>query len=197
MQHEIHEEGFGVRLRPVTIDDAPFIVWLRNLPHVKGKVGDTALDVADQRRWLEQYFQRAGDYYFIIETSGRKAIGAYGLYEISGGTAESGRWIIRPEVPAAIPSALLAFRLAFERLRLTNIRAKTVDTNQTVLSLNKRFGFRQTGVEKGALTIGGHSVDLVCFLLEAKDWPKTSETLLPLERIAEKQILEWDQSQPA
>jgi RimJ/RimL family protein N-acetyltransferase len=196
MQHNIQEEAFGVRLRPVRMEDASFIVWLRNLKHVKGNVGDSAMDVASQQRWLENYFQREGDYYFVIETAGGKAVGAYGIYDISDGTAESGRWIIRPEVPAAIPSALVAFKLGFERLGLKELRAKTVTTNHGVLSLNKKFGFRETGTEHGALMIGGKPVDLICFVLAAKDWPKTRERLLPLARIAEKQVSDWEQAQP-
>ena len=197
MQHAIQEEGFGVRLRPVRMEDAPFIVWLRNLAHVKGKVGDSALDVASQQNWLENYFQREGDYYFIIETAGGKEVGAYGLYDIASGSAESGRWVVRPEVPAAIPSALLAFRVGFERLGLKQLRARTVATNQTVLSLNRKLGFQQTAIERGALTIAGKPVDLIGFLLQAKDWPKTQATLLPLAAIAEKQVREWDQAQAA
>jgi len=112
MQHTLTTEGFGVRLRPVRLEDAAFIVWLRNLDHTRGRIGDSALDTSSQQAWLEMYFQRAGDYYFIIETAGRIAVGAYGIYNVLNRTAESGRWIIRPEVPAAVPSALLAFDLA-------------------------------------------------------------------------------------
>src|SRR5512135_2682798 len=101
MRHTIQIEGFGVRLRPVRIEDAGFIVWLRNLDHAKGKVGDSAMNAAAQKVWLEAYFDRQGDYYFIIETLGRIAVGAYGLYNVVGASAESGRWIVRPDVPAA------------------------------------------------------------------------------------------------
>ncbi len=62
MRHAIQAEGFGVRLRPVRMEDAAFIVWLRNLDHVKGKVGDSALDAVTQKAWLEAYFDRPGDY---------------------------------------------------------------------------------------------------------------------------------------
>ena len=31
-----------MRLRPVRLEDAAFIVWLRNQEHVKGRVGDSA-----------------------------------------------------------------------------------------------------------------------------------------------------------
>ena len=193
MQHTLHAEGFGVRLRPVRMEDAAFIVWLRNLDHVKGRVGDSAMDAATQESWLRAYFDRQGDYYFIIETLGGIAVGAYGVYDIVGSSAESGRWIIRPDVPAAIPSAMHAFEIAFGRLGLGELRVKTVATNRSVLSLNRKFGFRQARVEPAALVIGGQTVDLVHFILEAKDWAKIRGGLLPLARLAEKQVQEWDE----
>src|SRR5262245_30579542 len=175
MQHTLCAEGFGVRLRPVEMGDAAFIVWLRNLDHARGRVGDSATDTTAQQDWLKAYFRRQGDYYFIIETASGNAAGAYGIYDLTGGSAESGRWVIRPDVPAAIPSAILAFEIAFDQLRLRELRVKTVSTNTNVLSLNRKLGFRQTGVERGARVIGGQSVDLVHFLLEAKDWSKLRE----------------------
>ena len=75
MQHTLSAEGFGVRLRPVQMEDAAFIVWLRNLDHVRGRVGDSATDTAGQQAWLEAYFEREGDYYFIIETLAGNALG--------------------------------------------------------------------------------------------------------------------------
>jgi RimJ/RimL family protein N-acetyltransferase len=194
MRHAIQAEGFGVRLRPVGMEDAAFIVWLRNLDHVKGKVGDSALSEAAQRVWLKAYFDREGDYYFIIETLKGIAIGAYGLYDVAGPSAESGRWIVRPDVPAAIPSAILAFEIAFERLELHQLRVKTVSSNQSVLSLNRKLGFRQTGVEPAARVIGGQAVELVRFVLDAKDWLKARERILPLATLAERQVREWEQA---
>ena len=195
MRHTLQAEGFGVRLRPVRMEDAGFIVWLRNLEHAKGKVGDSAMDTAAQENWLRAYFDREGDYYFIIETQGGIAVGAYGIYDRTGDSAESGRWIIRPELPAAIPSALLAFEIAFERLALRELRVKTIATNRTVLSLNRKFGFRQTRIEPGAQLIGGQLVDQVHFVLEAEDWRKKREGLVPLARLAEEQVREWEQAQ--
>ena len=194
MKHAVTTEGFGVRLRPVRLDDAAFIVWLRNLDHAKGRIGDT-VDEAAQRAWLEKYFTRHGDYYFVIETAAGIAVGAYGIYDQRGKSAESGRWVIQPEVPAAIPSAMLAFQTAFEVLALDELRVSTVSTNQLVLSLNKKFGFRQTGLTPNAQIINGQPVDLVHFLLDAKDWPKVREKLLPLAKLAESQVREWEQAQ--
>src|SRR4051812_41356722 len=163
MDHSLQAEGFGVRLRPVRMEDAAFILRLRNMDHAKGRVGDSAADVTGQEKWLRTYFDRAGDYYFIIETLGGIPVGTYGLYNASDASAESGRWIIRPDVPAAIPSAVLAFDIAFKKLGLKEVRVTTVSTNRTVLSLNLRFGFRQTKVQQGAQVINGEPVDLVHF----------------------------------
>ncbi len=194
MKHSVTTEGFGVRLRPVRTEDAAFIVWLRNLVHARGRIGDT-VNESGQRAWLEKYFTREGDYYFIIETAGGISVGAYGIYDVRGKSAESGRWVINPEVPAAIPSALLAFRTAFETLAMEELRVSTVSTNQTVLSLNKKFGFRQVSVTANAQVINGQPVDLVNFLLDSKDWPRVREKLLPLAKLAETQVREWEMNQ--
>jgi RimJ/RimL family protein N-acetyltransferase len=195
MQHKLQAEAFWVRLRPVRMDDAPFIVWLRNLDHAKGRVGDSATDAASQERWLKAYFDRPGDYYFIIETAGGIAVGAYGIYDLKASSAESGRWVIRPDVPAAIPNAMLAFDIAFDRLDLTELRVTTVSTNRPMLSLNRKLGFRQTGITKNAQLIGGQAVDLVHFLLDRNDWPKVRADILPLAHVAEKQVRDWEEAQ--
>ena len=50
------------------MEDAAFIVQLRNQDHAKGKLGDSAATVSAQEQWLANYFEREGDYYFIAET---------------------------------------------------------------------------------------------------------------------------------
>jgi RimJ/RimL family protein N-acetyltransferase len=196
MKHKVQAEAFGVRLRPVRFEDAAFIVWLRSLAHAQGKVGDSAKDVTAQQEWLKKYFERDGDFYFIIETLNSIAVGAYGIYDVKENSAESGRWVIRPEVPAAIPSAIIAFDIAFGTLGLKELRVSTVSTNHNVLSLNRKFGFKQTHIDQAAQIIGGKPVDLVHFLLDGREWPKIRERLCPLARLAERQVAEWQAAQP-
>ncbi len=179
-------------MRPVRIVDAAFIVWLRNQDYVKGRVGDSAPDVAGQRAWLETYFTREGDYYFIVETLEGIPLGTYGIYNVKGDGGESGRWIIRLGVPAAIPSAVVLLDTAFNRLSLREVHGSTVVSNQSVLSINRKFGFRQTGIQPAAHVIGGKAVDLVHFSMLSEDWSKARERLLPLARLAETQVLEWE-----
>jgi RimJ/RimL family protein N-acetyltransferase len=195
MRHSVHAEGFGVRLRPVTMQDAAFIVWLRNLEHVKGKIGDSAADVASQHAWLEAYFERGGDYYFIIETAGGIAVGTHSLYDIVEGKAELGRWVIRPGVQAAVPSHMVAFDIAFNRLGLRALRNATVSTNTAVISISRRFGFEEVGLEHGSRQIGGKSVDMMCFVLTAEKWAVTRPALVAKAQLAERLVLEWEKAQ--
>jgi RimJ/RimL family protein N-acetyltransferase len=194
MQHSLQVEGFGVRLRPVRLDDAAFIVWLRNLDYVKGKVGDSATDVAGQETWLKNYFNREGDYYFIAETLGRIPLGTHGIYDVRGISAEKGRHIMRPEVMAGVPAAMLATDLAFGKLGLNELRATTVSTNLAVHSLHLKSGFKQVGVARAAQIIDGKPVDLVQFLLTPEAWGKARARLLPLAQYAETHITDWEKS---
>jgi RimJ/RimL family protein N-acetyltransferase len=194
MRHSIQAEGFGVRLRPVTVEDAAFIVWLRNLEHVKGKIGDSATNVAAQQAWLQSYFERADDYYFVIETAGGIPVGTHSLYNIAEGRAELGRWVIRPGVQAAVPSHMVAFEIAFNRLGLRALRNATVASNLPVLSISRRFGFEAIGLERGGRRIGGKLVDMMCFVLTAEKWAVTRPGLVAKAQLAGRLVLEWEQA---
>jgi RimJ/RimL family protein N-acetyltransferase len=195
MKHEFSADCFGVRLRPVRLDDASFIVWLRHLEHVVGRVGDSATDVASQQRWLEVYFAREGDYYFVAETPAGIPVGTYGIYGVVGRIAESGRWIMRPGVPAALPSGFGLAEIAFHRLKLSKLIGTTITTNHPVLSINRKFGWRQTRVEPAAQIIAGQAVDLIHFELTPAAWNQAQVRLLPLAKLAEKQIRAWEENQ--
>ena len=196
MHHSIILEEFGIRLRPARLDDAPFIVWLRNLDHAKGRVGDSAQDVASQEKWMRDYFERDGDYYFIVETDCGIPVGTYGIYKIQGDQWESGRWIIRPGVPAALPSIVLGYQVAFDRLAIGKLKGYTVSTNHRVLSLNRKLGLKATG---GVTTqrIAGKTVQLLEFELRSSDWAKMRESVLPLVHLAGEKIRDWERSAPA
>ena len=71
---------------------------------------------------------------------------------------------------------MLAFDIAFDRLRLKELRVTTVSSNQPVLSLNRKFGFRQTGIVPDAQIIGGKPVDLVQFLMTAGGMGEAART---------------------
>ena len=55
----------------MTVEDAEFIVMLRNQAHAKGCVNDTSTDVERQRQWIRDYLKRDNEYYWIIEAPWR------------------------------------------------------------------------------------------------------------------------------
>lgn len=195
MHHVLSNEGYGVRIRPVRMSDAAFIVWLRNQDHAKGKLGDSATDVSAQERWLADYFDRAGDFYFIAETMNEGCpIGTTSIYDLTGDTAETGRFVVSPEVPAAFQISLLTYDLAFDRLQLKELRATSVATNRTVHSYVRKLGFRQTKTEKDGRVIGGQPVDMLHFNLSAVDWSIARTAMLPLAGYAAREILQWERN---
>jgi RimJ/RimL family protein N-acetyltransferase len=194
MRHSLFVEGYGVRLRPVRLDDAAFIVWLRNLDFVKGRVGDSAADVASQETWLKSYFEKQDDYYFIVETLNEIPVGTSAIYDVKGTSAEMGRLIIRAGVPAAVPTSFLVFDLAFGQMGLTKLRATSVASNRKLHSYIRRLGFRQVKVEHAGRVIGGQAIDMVHFIQTAEDWFRVREQIIPLARLAETQVREWEQA---
>jgi len=189
MRHNHSLHGFGIRLRPVEITDAAFILQIRTMPHVLGWVGDTKASLQDQERWLCSYFERAGDYYFIIEQGDGTKIGTIGLYDFHDHSAEWGRWILLPGALAAVQSALLIHRFAFEMLHLDSLRGTVVSTNTAVLSFHRRFGARECGVQPKARQINGQAVDLVNILLERDRWPDVVRRMVPLAEREGKSLM--------
>ena len=193
MHHALSNEGFGVRIRPVRMEDAAFIVRVRNQEHAKGKLGDSATSVSAQENWLAEYFKREGDFYFIAETQcERIPVGTTAIYDPSGESAETGRFVVSLDAPAAFQISLLTYDLAFEQLQLQSLRATSVATNRTVHSYVRKLGFQQTRTEKGGRVIGGQSVDMLHFNLQAADWPIARAAMIPLAKYAESEILRWE-----
>jgi RimJ/RimL family protein N-acetyltransferase len=194
MEHSLQAEGFGIRVRPVRMEDAAFIVWLRNLEHTKGKIGDSARNVEAQEAWLREYFDREGDYYFIAETAGGIPFGTHAIYNVQGIRGEKGRHVMRPDVLAGATAGILVTDLAFGTLGLTELTSACVSTNLPVRSLHLKTGFKQTGIKRAAQIIDGRPVDLFEFLITAEDWPKVREGLLPLAQYAGTHIAEWEKT---
>ena len=115
--------GYGVRLRPVTIEDAEFILELRNMPHVKGKMGDLNITVEQERNWLSKNIIDPCDYFFIVESLSSIKLGTIGVYDINFETltAESGRIVIIPESLAVLPACILLNDFCFQLLNIKKL----------------------------------------------------------------------------
>src|SRR5579862_3207465 len=90
----------------------------------------------------------------------------------------------------------LTYDLAFRELKLRELLARCVSTNLAVHSLCRKLGFRQSGTKSAGQIIGGEPVDMVHFTLNAGNWLRARERVLPLAQFAEAKIKEWEESVP-
>ena len=72
MKHDFKVKGKAFYLRPVTNNDAKYILSLRNNPKLNKYINPTSSNIEDQINWLEAYYERKNDYYFIVEKIKKK-----------------------------------------------------------------------------------------------------------------------------
>ena len=142
MKHNVILEGWNCRLRPVRLDDSEFIVRVRNQDFAKGFIHDTDPSVEKQNEWTKRYFERGGDYYWIVENiCENRPVGTYGLYDIVGDLGMPGRIVLVPDsgiVLAVLP--ILVREFAFERLGLKRLVGDVVPSNKKVIKFSKMMG---------------------------------------------------------
>ena len=138
MQHNIAERGFAYSIRPITLDDAQFIVDVRLEDEERNKfVHKISPDVNLQINWLNKYFVTPDDYYFVIENNltGEKE-GLISIYNIENNIAEWGRWVVKKGSMAALESVDLVYKVAFEKLGLDEVYTKTIENNVSVVNFH-------------------------------------------------------------
>lgn len=138
MRHSINIDGYSYKLRPVTIDDAEFIVSVRLEDKERNKyINAISEDVNDQIKWLNSYFEKEGDYYFVVENKlTLNKEGLIAIYNVNENKAEWGRWVIRKGSLAAIESVFLIYEAAFNHLNLDELYCRTITDNVSVVSFH-------------------------------------------------------------
>ena len=180
MRHGLAMEGPAFRLRPVRLYDAAFIVQLRSDPERARYLHPGATDVPSQERWLRDYFDRSGDYYFVIEhraTGVRE--GTAGIYNTDpeAKSAEWGRWILRRGSFAAVESACLVYRLGFEALGLDSMYCRTIVDNASALAFHDSFGVQRAHRLPRYFKHEGRMLDAVEGRLTRKRWMTLRDNL--------------------
>ncbi len=174
MRHSISLACVRYRLRPVTLEDAPFIMELRTDPLLGRFLHETSPRVEDQVAWLERYFSRPDDYYFIVEDADSgEPHGAIGIYDIDrdAASAQWGRWVLKRGSMAALESAWLIYDAGFSKLRLASLSSRTLLDNPRVVSFHDSFGASRVGVLEGHFLVRGQRKSAIEHCIKAADWP--------------------------
>lgn len=182
MNHSIVLKNDERTLRPVTVEDAEFIVRLRNQAHARNCVNDTSTDIEKQRQWIRDYLKRDNEYYWIIETPDGEPFGTSSFYHYdqARNQIESGRWVeLKGEKYTynLFKSNLQFDGFAFDVLKVDKVVFDVVATNKRVIRYHQSYGAEITGTEKDAVTLGGVPHDVVWMQITRKKWPEICEFL--------------------
>lgn len=162
MRHELVVAGPAFRLRPVELSDADTILQLRRDPERSRFLHETDPSAEAQRRWLEAYFARDGDYYWAIERLSDGTVeGFVGIYDVDGDAAEWGRWVLRPGSLAAPESVWLVYEAGLGRLGLRSMTLRVITGNAAVVAFHERYGVEWQRTLPGYARIGGVEHDAV------------------------------------
>ncbi|HEY1757769.1 MAG TPA: GNAT family N-acetyltransferase [Bryobacteraceae bacterium] len=181
MRHNLTIDGPDYRLRPVCREDARFISELRSDPERNRYMHKTPPGAAAQEQWLEAYFDREGDYYFLIENRATGLPeGTAGIYNVGWrvqqGTdrllrdAEWGRWILRRGSLGALESACLVYRAGFDSLDLDSMFCRTIVENSAALAFHDLFGMDRGRLFAGYLELEGRSLSAIERRLTRARW---------------------------
>lgn len=174
MRHSLSLTCMRYCLRPIAMEDAPFIVKLRTDPALTRYLHEISPRVEDQIVWLERYFVRPNDYYFIIEDANSgEPHGAIGIYDVeeNDAGAQWGRWILKHNSMAALESAWLIWEMGFSMLGLATLCCRTLVDNLRVVSFHDSFGATRVTVLEGHFLVRGERKPAIEHRIEAADWP--------------------------
>ena len=170
MKHSIIVNGFGYRLRPVSVSDARFIVDIRTADAERNKfIHQTSDDITKQEEWIENYLKRPDDYYFVIENSlTQQSEGVIGIYNIEDCKAEWGRWVIGKGSFAATESLDLICQAAFRFIGLAEIYCRTIQKNTAVVSFHNSVKEKVRAVLPDCIEMNGEKYSAVEHYIDAE-----------------------------
>lgn len=133
------------KLSIANIDDAEFIMSLRQNPSLNKYISHVDTDVDKQKQWLVDYKKREEkrtEFYFIIKDLSDKKLGTVRLYDFQTGSFCWGSWVVTPNAPrkTAIESALNVYEFAFYVLGFSKSHFNVRNENVKVINFHKRMG---------------------------------------------------------
>ena len=140
-------KGKSISLSLINIDDAEFICQLRNNEELNKHISQTSSDVSAQKKWIEEYKDRESnnkEFYFIINRNDDQSrIGTIRLYAITEDERFCwGSWILNENKTrtAALESAILLYKFAFDELKLSSSYFQVDKRNTKVISFHLKSG---------------------------------------------------------
>lgn len=132
--------GKTVDLRPVTEDDAEFILSLRQREDMaRCFLHKVDLSVQQEREWIRKC-KELGDYNFIICGKDQEPLGMVALCNIQGTVGEVGRLASLGNPVQNIEACLLIYDFSFLKAGIERLEGTIVCDNRTVRGMQAKFG---------------------------------------------------------
>lgn len=191
MRHDLVFRGYAFRLRPISDADAALVVEMRSNAQLNKFLHATSRSVDDQIAWLARYYERPGDYYFVVERlDSGTAEGVISIYNIDAElrSGEWGRWILKSGSMAAVESALMIYRCAFEKLGLQEVFCRTVAENVATVSFHDSCGITDRSLLPGRFDLHGQHVDAVEHRVNVATWQRIQPRMEALAQLVAKRL---------
>lgn len=138
-------QGKHVTLRLVELEDASFIVTLRNYANSQKFLSATSTNIEKQNQWMRDYKCReyeGTEFYYKMQLNTGALVGLIRIYDLQKDTFSGGSWVIAPghSHNIAVETVVLIYDLCFDQLGYKNISLQVVKENQSVIRFHKRFG---------------------------------------------------------
>lgn len=108
-----------------------------------------------------------------------------------------GRWILRPNVRAAVPFSICFYDMIYDLLKLELVMATVVATNTAVIAFDFKCGFRKKPIQPAVQMIDGVATDLVHLEQDRNKWLAARPNLLDAARWSERHLQQWEIRTPA
>ena len=195
--------GKRVKLRAVEEEDIHRIVEWRNSPRTYEFFYEyEPLSRTKQKEWLERHSSDPSEKLFIISTLDGEAIGMVGFVHIDhrNRKAEWGRFLIGEEKyfggGYGAEVELLILEYAFEHLNLNKLYCEVLINNPSVISLHKKFGFKEEGIFRQHIFKAGKYVDVVVLSLLREEYYSEQTRLQSLKKKFIGEYKEHQQPEP-
>ncbi len=169
------EDGAGVSLRRLRLDDIERVREWRNLPHVaRYMYTDHEISEAEHARWFDDALERPDRQHWIIELDG-EPVGLASLVDISDQhrRASSASYLADPSMRGrGLGSFAESFLLdqAFGVLKLHKVCCEVFRSNEAGVAMHRKLGFTIDGVLREHIWKGDHFEDVVSMSITADEY---------------------------
>ena len=169
-------------LRPLTAEHLELVRTWRNSPAVAQYMYTAdPISAEQQQAWFGRISQDASVQYWLIYYQGRP-VGVANLYAISRANRSCywafylGDQDLRGSgIGAKVELAVLGY--VFEELKLNKLSCEVFVTNEKVVAMHEKFGFRREAYFRQHIYKNGQYLDVVGLALLAREWQQLREPL--------------------